>query len=196
MNEDINFGRKLWALVGLCLVFLIVLGLFYQFGEQRGVFGVRAANVVATVDDYRMIVRSVKYGALLVVLVFTVFFMCEVLQGWRIHPIQYLLVGSALTLFYLLLLSFAEHFGFVMAYIIGAVACITLIVWYLRFVLPESTGVIAMGILLCIAYGVMFILLRMEQYNLLLGSCLLFLTLFAVMFCTRNVDWYTLSHKK
>lgn len=89
MNEDINFGRKLWALVGLCLVFLIVLGLFYQFGEQRGVFGVRAANVVATVDDYRMIVRGVKYGALLVVLVFTVFFMCEV-QGWRIHPIQYL----------------------------------------------------------------------------------------------------------
>ena len=106
--------------------------------------------------------------------------------GWRIHPVQYLLVGAALSIFYLLLLSLAEHIGFTAAYAIGAAACIGLLFWYLRFVLATTRGVYMMTALLVAAYGTMFVLIKMQQYNLLAGSCLLFAALFAVMYYTRG----------
>lgn len=185
-------AKKLWHILALCVVFAIVLLFINHLAEQRGHFH---SSALLSIEDYRMIIRSTKYGMLLVIMVFAVFFLSEILQDWRIHPIQYLLVGAALSLFYLLLLSFAEHIGFAPAYMGGAVACIGLLWWYLHFVLADKRGVYLMVVLLCAAYAAMFVLLSMQQYNLVLGSCLLFVTLFAIMYCTRHIDWYELSEQ-
>lgn len=184
--------KKIWGILMLCVIFVIVLGCITDLAVERDYYH---SSALLSGEDYRMIIRSMKYGMLLVIMVFSAFFLSEILQDWRIHPIQYLLVGSALSVFYLLLLSFAEHIGFIAAYLVGATACIGLLWWYLRFVLANIRGVNLMVGLLTVAYGTMFILLKMQQYNLLLGSCLLFVTLFGVMYCTRNVDWYAMSEK-
>lgn len=185
-----NMMRKLWTIIGLCLVFVVVLAAIYALTDERAYFADRAG---LDMSDYRMIIRSIKYGLVIVVLVFSVFFISELLRGWRIHPVQYVLVAGALSIFYLLLLSLAEQVGFVSAYVIGATACVALIVWYLRFVLPNKQGIMAMALLLCGVYIAMFVLLRLPNYSLLLGSWLLFFSLFALMYCTRYVDWYALS---
>lgn len=182
--------KKLWGILSLCVLFAIVLLIIYGLAEQRGDFH---SSSLLSMDDYRMIIRSIKYGMILVLMVFAAFFLSEILQEWRIHPVQYLLVGAALSSFYLLLLSFAEHFGFVTAYIIGASACIGLLWWYLHYVLATTKGVYSMVGLLIGSYSIMFILLRMQQYNLLVGSCVLFVVLFGIMYCTRHIDWYGLS---
>lgn len=180
-------SKKLWHIVILCVLFSIVLMFIHNLAEQRLYY--HSSQLLSDMD-YRMIIRSMKYGMLLVLMVFTAFFLTEILQDWRIHPIQYVLVGAALSMFYLLLLSFAEHIGFVAAYVLGAVACIALLWWYLRYVLANNQGVNLMVALLIVAYAAMFVLLRMQQYNLVVGSCLLFATLFGVMYCTRNINWY------
>ncbi|UOP07797.1 inner membrane CreD family protein [Alysiella crassa] len=183
--------KKLWHILSLCVVFAIVLMFINGLAEQRLEYH---SSPLLSDMDYRMIIRSMKYGMILVLLVFSVFFLSEILQDWRIHPIQYLLVGAALSMFYLLLLSFAEHIGFVMAYVCGAAACILLLWWYLHYVLANSKGVYLTVALLVLAYATMFVLLSMQQYNLVVGSCLLFATLFGVMYCTRNINWYEFSN--
>jgi hypothetical protein len=185
--------KKLWSVIGLCIAFAVVLLWIYGLAEQRSEY---QSSILLGAEGYHMVVRSVKYGMVLVVLVFSSFFLSEILQEWRIHPVQYLLVGAALSIFYLLLLSLAEHVGFTAAYAIGAAACIGLLFWYLRFVLATTRGVHMMTALLVAAYGTMFVLVKMQQYNLLAGSCLLFAALFAVMYYTREIDWYALSDEK
>ena len=193
LHRSLMMANKLWSILGLCVVFSIVLMFIHALAVQRDYYH---SSALLDTLDYQMIIRSMKYGMVLVIMVFSAFFLSEILQDWRIHPMQYLLVGSALSMFYLLLLSFAEHIGFVAAYVLGAAACIGLLWWYLQFVLANWQGVNLMVGLLCLAYGTMFVLLRMQEYNLLVGSCLLFATLFAVMYCTRHVDWYALGEKK
>jgi len=183
-------ANKLWSILGLCVVFSIVLMFIHSLAVQRDYY--HSSALLGSLD-YQMIIRSMKYGMVLVIMVFSAFFLSEVLQDWRIHPMQYLLVGAALSIFYLLLLSLAEHIGFTAAYSIGAFACISLLFWYLHFVLATTRGVYMMTALLMAAYGTMFVLVKMQQYNLLAGSCLLFAALFAVMYYTREIDWYELG---
>ena len=185
--------KKLWSVIGLCIAFAVVLLWIYGLAEQRSEY---QSSILLGAEGYHMVVRSVKYGMVLVVLVFSSFFLSEILQEWRIHPVQYLLVGAALSIFYLLLLSLAEHIGFTAAYSIGAFACIGLLFWYLHFVLATVRGVYMMTALLTAAYGTMFVLVKMQQYNLLAGSCLLFAALFAVMYYTREIDWHELGDEK
>ncbi|QMT30376.1 inner membrane CreD family protein [Alysiella filiformis] len=185
-------SKKLWHFLALCVVFSLVLMLINNLAEQR--LSYHSSPLLGEMD-YRMIIRSMKYGMLLVIMVFSVFFLSEILQDWHIHPIQYLLVGAALSLFYLLLLSFAEHIGFVAAYVLGAVACIGLLWWYLQYVLASQKGVHLMAGLLIVSYATMFVLLRLQEYNLVVGSCLLFATLFGVMYFTRHINWYELEQK-
>ncbi|PIE82636.1 MAG: hypothetical protein CSA10_00235 [Cardiobacteriales bacterium] len=190
-------SKKIPILLGICFIFAVVLAFIYSLVAERMDYASAALNVYrasedGVVNDYRMIARSVKYGMLLVIFTFAVFFFYEILHKWRIHPMQYLLVGGALSVFYLLLLSFAEQIGFMPAYLIAAVACISLIVWYLQFVVVKRSAVLFIGALLMLGYIVMFVLLRLPVYSLLLGSILVFVALAAVMYLTRHVDWYSL----
>jgi len=93
------------------------------------------AEFLSILDSYRYVERSIKYGVLFLVLVFTTFFLFEVTARQKIHPFQYLMVGAALCLFYLLLLSISEFIGFGAAYLIAAIASTALITWYCRFFL-------------------------------------------------------------
>ena len=145
---------------------------------------------VDPVDVYVQTERSVKYGLLFVGLTFLVFFLFEVLRKLAIHPIQYTLLGLALTLFYLLLLSLSEHLSFGASYLIAAGASTALLGFYVRHVLRSAKGAAGFVALLALLYGVLFVILRSEDYALLMGAVLLFVTLAVIMSLTRRLDWY------
>jgi inner membrane protein len=136
------------------------------------------------------VTRSVKYGALFLLLPFLVFFLFEVLGGLRVHPLQYLLVGLAECLFYLLLLSLAEHLPFVAAYLAAAGAATLMVSLYASAVLRSWRRGILLAPALAAAYGFLYATLQSEDYALLIGSVGLFAILGLVMILTRSVDWY------
>lgn len=150
-------------------------------------------NLIEMVDEYQLNERSVKYSVLFIGLTFVSFFLFEVLKGLKIHPIQYLLVGIALALFYLILLALSEHVGFNHAYAIAACACSALISFYLSAVLKGVIRGLTFGVGLLVLYAVLFGLLQSENTALLLGSLVLFLILAIIMTLTRNLDWYNFS---
>lgn len=183
--------QKIWLLIGLGIVFTIALWLLRDMIHERS--PLLANTTLGGLSEYRVVLRCAKYGLLFIILTFGVFFLFEVLHDLRIHPMQYLLVGAALCLFYMLLLSFTEVIGFETAYLIAAVACVGLITWYVRYVLRTDRRAIVMGALLSVGYVTMFILLQTEKYTLVIGSVLLFVALATVMYITRHVDWYALQ---
>lgn len=148
------------------------------------------AQFLSILDAYRYVERSIKYGVLFLVLVFTTFFLFEVTARQKIHPFQYLMVGAALCLFYLLLLSISEFVGFSWAYLIAAVASTLLITWYCRFFLGGGMRTLMIGAGLTGVYTFLYITLRQQDYALLMGAIALFVVLAAVMYVTRKVDWY------
>lgn len=142
------------------------------------------------VDVYRLSERAAKYGLLFIVLTFAAFFVLEVVRRWRIHPMQYLMIGAALVLFFLLLLSIAEHLGFATAYALASASCIALLTHYLRHVLGGWRPGLSMSGLLVALYGVLYGILMSEDNALLMGSVLLFGVLAVIMTATRRLDWY------
>jgi inner membrane protein len=152
-------------------------------------FGV---GLLSPVDAYRTTERAVKYQLLFVGLTFTAFFLFELLAGLRVHPVQYLLVGLALCLFYLLLLSLAEHVGFVPAYALASTAIAGLVSAYGRAVLGTRRRTAAIAGLVASLYLYLFVLLHIQDYALLVGSVGLFAILATIMFVTRRVDWYAI----
>ncbi|MCC6681515.1 MAG: cell envelope integrity protein CreD [Phycisphaeraceae bacterium] len=163
----------------------------YAFSAEAigsSLFGVQ---FVTPVDAYRMTQRAVKYGIFFIVLVFTAFFLFEILLALRIHPLQYTLVGAAICLFYLAVLSLSEFLLFAWAYWIGALASALLIVLYSLKVLGSGrrTSIIAAALLVIDAY--LYVVLRLQDYSLLVGTVGLFAVLGTVMYLTRNLDWST-----
>jgi inner membrane protein len=150
-------------------------------------FGV---DLLLPVDEYQKTMRTAKYAIMFIGLTFLTFFMIELLSVNSIHPVQYLLIGFALLIFYTLLLSISEYVVFGLAYLIASVAIISLITIYSYTVLSDSskTGVV-FGIL-SLLYGYLYILLQLQDVALLMGSIGLFLVLACVMYLTRNIDWF------
>lgn len=150
-------------------------------------FGVQLMNPV---DHYHMASRSVKYAFLFIMLTFATLWLIEVLAGVRVHPIQYLMLGGALCLFYLLELALSEHLGFPVAYALASVAVVGMVGGYSLAVLRRDShaGIVSAGVALL--YGYLYLLLMNEDYALLIGSVGLFVILGAIMFVTRRVDWY------
>jgi inner membrane protein len=142
------------------------------------------------VDVYRLSERATKYGMMFIVLTFAAFFALEMVKRWRIHPMQYLMIGAALVLFFLLLLSMAEHMAFVWAYLLASLSCIGLLGHYLRHVLGGWRPGLAMSGLLVALYGVLYGILVSEDNALIMGTLLLFGALATIMLATRKLDWY------
>jgi inner membrane protein len=142
------------------------------------------------VDSYAKTSRTTKYGILFLFMTFAVYFLFEILGRLRIHPFQYLLVGFALCLFYLLLLSLSEHIGFGRSYLLASAATVGLIALYSGSVLRSFSRAGAIGAGLGGLYLYLYVLLQLEDYALLLGSLGLFALLAAAMALTRRVDWY------
>lgn len=144
------------------------------------------------VNAYVLSDRATKYGLLFILLTFIGVGLLEVLRRVRVHPVQYLLVGCALALFFLLLVSLTEHLAFGWAYLAASAACVLLLGFYGSAVLGGlRTGVAFAGALGSL-YGALFLLLQLEQTALVLGALLLFAVLAAVMAATRHLDWYAL----
>ena len=142
------------------------------------------------VSPYVLSDRATKYGLLFIALTFVGVGALEVLRRLRVHPIQYLLVGSALAIFFLLLVSLSEHVAFAVAYLAAAAACTALLTFYGAFVLRGTRAGAAFGAAISGLFGALYALLQLEQTALLLGSILLFAVLAAVMVATRRIDWY------
>ena len=156
-------------------------------------FGV---GLFQTVDIYQRGERAIKYALLFIALTFLTFFAWEQLSGSRLHPLQYLLVGLALSTFYLLLVALSEHVSFASAYLIAAAALVLLIGAYIAGALASrAKGVVVAGAMTVI-YGLLYVLVLSEDYALLLGSVTLFGTLAAMMLVTRKLDWYRLGQNR
>ena len=161
------------------------------FGSRTSVeesaFGV---IFLKTVGHYQKSTRAAKYAFMFIALTFLVFFLIEVISKTRIHPIQYLLVGFALIIFYTLLLSLSEHTGFNIAYGISTIATTVLVSVYIRTSLDSKRIGIWTGILLLVLYGYLFTILQVSEFALLMGSIGLFVILAVIMIVSRKINWY------
>ena len=146
-------------------------------------------DLVTPVDLYAQVNRSVKYGFLFIGFTFMALLMFDLIGGVRVSPIEYGLVGAGLVLFFVMLLAFAEVIGFTLAYCVAGGAIIALLTAYSSAVLRSwRRGGLIAGLLTAL-YGVLYVLLSLEDLSLLIGSLLLFAALAAVMYLTRGLDW-------
>jgi len=150
-------------------------------------------DLLSPVDQYRMAERSLKYNFLFLLLTFAAFWLFEVTLGLRVHPLQYLLVGVAMCLFYLLQLAFSEHLGFPVAYGLASVAVAVLVAFYAVSVLRAQRRGLVIGVMQAGLYGYLYVVLVNQDYALLIGSLGLFVFLAVVMYCTRRIDWFNMG---
>lgn len=150
-------------------------------------FGV---DLLLSVDEYQKTMRTAKYAIMFISLTFLTFFMIELLSQNIIHPVQYLLIGFALLIFYTLLLSISEYMLFKFSYLVASGAIIGMITIYSYGVLSDKLkSAIIFGVLIAL-YGYLYILLQLQDLALLLGSLGLFAVLAIVMYLTRNINWF------
>ncbi len=149
-------------------------------------------SLLNPIDSYRESDRAIKYAILFLVLTFSTYFIFEILGKLRLHPFQYFLIGCALCLFYLLLLAFAEVIGFNPAYTIASLAIVGAITLYSYAIIGNAQKHLAfiIGGMLSSLYVYLYILLQLEDLSLLCGTIGLFIFLVAIMYLTRNIDWY------
>ena len=155
-----------------------------------------SADVMSLADQYQLTDRATKYAILLIGLTFMAFFVFESLTRRPLHPMQYLLVGLSLVLFYLVLLALSEHIGFTAAWLAASLCGAVMNGIYLQAVLRGWRNSLLFVAALLLLDGVMWFLLHSEDSALLLGTGVLALALSVLMFLTRRVDWYALSLPK
>lgn len=155
-----------------------------------------SADVMSLADQYQLTDRATKYAILLIGLTFMAFFVFESLTRRPLHPMQYLLVGLSLVLFYLVLLALSEHIGFTAAWLAASLSGAVMNGIYLQAVLRGWRNSLMFVAALLLLDGVMWFLLHSEDSALLLGTGVLALALSVLMFLTRRVDWYALSLPK
>ena len=146
-------------------------------------------SLIQPVDLYSQVNRATKYGFLFIGFTFLTLLMFDVIAGIRISPVEYLLMGAALVLFFVLLLAFAEVIGFAAAYVLASAAIAGLNTAYSAAILKSWRRAGLIGGLLVALYAVLYILLNLEDLSLLIGSLLLFFALAGVMYATRRIDW-------
>jgi inner membrane protein len=147
------------------------------------------ASMFQPVGFYDLIMRAVKYDVLFVALAFMAVFVLELLSQVRVHPVQYLFVGVALTFFYVLLLSLAEHTGFAASYLLAATATGGMLSIYVSRSLRNRTHGFIMAAVFVVLYLLLYLILRLEDYALLAGALVGFATMTIIMFATVSVDW-------
>lgn len=147
-------------------------------------FGVR---MLQGVTQYRQTERSVKYGILIILLIFVAGLAVELLTRKEINLVQYIVIGLSLVLFYALVLSFSEFMAFPLAYTLAAAMTTLALLGYFRGILKDKKAWL-LGALVAIAYAISYVLLQMETYAFLAGTLILFAVLCAIMYLTRNLN--------
>lgn len=159
-------------------------------GVQNSAFGV---DLLLPGNDYQKAMRSAKYALLIVSLTFLTFFLVEVFSKQSVHPFQYILVGLALVLFYVLLISLSEHISFHFAYLIAGLAVLAMTGLYAMSILRKSSQSVILATVLSLSYMFVYVILQIQDYALLVGSVGLTAVLAFTMYITRKINWYNLS---
>jgi inner membrane protein len=154
---------------------------------KGGSFGVK---LLIPVDQYQKSMRTSKYSVLIILLTFVALFLVEITQKIRIHPFQYILIGSALIIYYTLLLSFSEHIGYNLAYGVSSVLTVVLITLYSTSFLQSRKLSVLLALVLAIFYTFICVIILQQDFSLLLGSLGLFCIVGVLMYFSRNVNWY------
>jgi inner membrane protein len=145
------------------------------------------------INPYSLSDRATKYGVLFIALTFLAVGLFELMNGLRVHPVQYFLVGSALSIFFLLLVSLSEHLSFNASYASAGAGCVLLLTYYASHMLGGIRRGLPFGLGIALLYGLLFVLLQLEQTALVVGAIAMFAVLAMVMALTRKVNWYGLS---
>lgn len=140
-----------------------------------------------SVDHYQLNERTVKYAILVILLTFTVFYLIELIGKMLIHPIHYFMIGLSLILFYAILLSFSEQFGFAFSYLIASIGILSLLCWYTWSVLRSLKFTLTVLVAISLLYCFLYVLVNLETYALIVGSIGLFIVLAAIMSFTRRL---------
>jgi inner membrane protein len=164
-----------------------------QYDLSKSAFGVA---LLAPIDEYQKTMRSAKYAVMFIAFTFLALFLTEVLSGRILHPIQYALIGFAVLLFYVVLLSLSEQMAFKYAYLVSSFSIILLIAGYTKSILSGFAPAAMISGILAILYGFLYALLQLEDYVLLIGSIGLFVALALVMYLTRRIDWYDVNTRQ
>jgi len=160
----------------------------YSISESS--FGI---DLLLPVDNYQKTYRSIRYAILFIAFTFLVFFFIEVFKKVFIHPIQYILVGVSLIVFFTLLLSISEHLNYNFSFIISAIATLALIAGYVRAILSSTKLALLISGILTVLYAFIFVIIQLQDYALLIGSIGIFVILGLVMYFSRKIDWYSLK---
>ncbi|MEM1286401.1 MAG: cell envelope integrity protein CreD [Pseudomonadota bacterium] len=194
INDD-GFGAE-WSIPHLARAVPLAFDLAgndYLGRLAQDAFGVRFFQPV---DYYALVDRALKYAVLFIGVVFLAVFVIELRAGKHVHVVQYVFVGLALILFYVLLLSLAEHFGFLTAYLAGGGATAALIGSYCaRSMQSAWLGALVLAIVGAV-FGVLYTFLRLEDYALLAGSIFAFIVLAVAMFLTQKIDWSGRAYRR
>ena len=156
-------------------------------GISESAFGV---SLIVPVDEYQKSTRSAKYAVMFITLTFLLFFFAQVLYKVRVHPVQYLMIGLALCVFYILLIALSEHISFLYSYLVASTAIIGLITYYAGSIFSNKTLTRMVLLVLIILYLFIYSVIQLEDYALLMGSAGLFVVLTLVMVLSRKIDWY------
>ncbi|MBN1664060.1 MAG: cell envelope integrity protein CreD [Deltaproteobacteria bacterium] len=158
-----------------------------QYKVAPSAFGLQ---LILTANIYQKSTRLAKYSVMFLVFTFAAFFFSEIINKRRVHPIQYILIGLAILLFYTLVLSLSEHMHFNYAYILSATAVTFMITGYAKAIVSNSKFALTILGILAILYSYLFIILQLEDYALIMGSIGLLVILAVVMYMTRKINWY------
>lgn len=141
-------------------------------------------------DVYQKTTRSVKYALAVISLVFVLVFFAEIRSRRKIHPVQYVLIGLALVIYYTLLLSLSEHIGFGWGYLVASLAVALMVTLFAKSIMQETRLSLATGGVLGLFYGFTYVLVQLTDFALLMGSIALFIILGVIMYLSRQINWY------
>ncbi|MEP7256313.1 MAG: cell envelope integrity protein CreD [Ferruginibacter sp.] len=163
-----------------------------KYSIAASAFGV---ILLSPFDAYAQTMRSLKYAILIIALTFFAYFFTEIFQRRPVHPLQYILIGMALVVFYILLLSISEYILFPMAYLVASSATIILLSWYTYSIFKKKSTTAIFALLLSVLYLFIYVLIQMQDNALLFGSIGLFVLLLLAMYLSRKIDWYRIDNK-
>jgi len=165
-------------------------GKAHRLAALTGPDKIMTVQFVSTDNPYQTVNRALKYAVMFIGLVFIAYFLFEVIVGVRVHPAQYILIGLAQSIFYLLLLAFAERIGFTGAFIVSAGATVAATAGYAGAVFGNRKYIARAGLVFALVYGLLYTLMRMQDFALMVGALASFAAISGTMYLTRNLDWY------
>ncbi|MDH4162481.1 MAG: cell envelope integrity protein CreD [Nitrospirota bacterium] len=163
---------------------------FWEGAQYKVTPSAYGVQLILTADIYQKSTRLAKYSIMFLVFTFAAFFFSEIINKRRVHPIQYILIGMAILIFYTLVLSLSEYMHFNFAYVLSAVAVTFMISGYAKAIVSNSRFAYTIFGILTILYSYLFIVLQLEDYALIMGSIGLLIILAVVMYMTRKINWY------